>query len=371
MEIDLRSIEYYYLNTSSRPDRRDHIEKMLTTHKLIGHRIEGGPTEDLPGGEMKNPLILGAMGHIKAIEQAICRPGGFKPFVILEDDVSITSEPYTLKVPSITDVVYIGTSAVGVQPHVNVFCFDLKHTRLRAPYNHLFRTYNMLSTHAILFISLRYTMAYMRAMMEACMLNMYIKTSWDTISTRLSPFYYVCALEKPLFYQDESIGGQQNVTKINWTHNGDGSVIDTTQILDYHKFRIFSNTLSIYQNTTTHVVIGVTDNISAFIRSIGPNDRIIFYVSESMYSDVRAMIDTTEMNKIQIFISHSEERNDILKNAVICNPFMSRTFALYNIKDYELCRHLIQTSELVESETLVYGTLQDITRLLVSSEIDK
>jgi len=251
MRLDLRSIPFYYLNTPTRADRAAHMENRL--RGFIHERIAGlAPTS--AGG---SPLVFGAVGHARIVDHAVrCMDGAFEPFVLLEDDVEWFEPPgesMPIEVPDHADAVHIGISDLGCMADKNSNGREVIRWRSQA-HPHLFRVYNMLSAHAVLFLSYRYCVAYSRAMMEACVLSQHVPTVWDTISNRLSASHEVYALARPLLYQLAALGGQEEGTKVAWS--GDVACLDESRRFPgrvYHAVP-FSSALSITMSPTLTVV---------------------------------------------------------------------------------------------------------------------
>src|SRR4051794_14623961 len=153
MRLDLRSVPFYYLNTPAREDRRAHMESRL--RGFIHERIEGLAPSD--GGDSR--LALGAVGHARGVDHAVrCMTGAFEPFVLLEDDIEWVEAPgetMPIDVPDHADAVHVGISDCGCRPDVNSNGPHLIRWRSQV-HPHLFRVYNMLSAHAVLFLSYRY-----------------------------------------------------------------------------------------------------------------------------------------------------------------------------------------------------------------------
>ncbi len=214
MRLDLRSVPFYYRNTPARADRRAHMESRL--RGFIHERIEGVA----PTGAGDSRLALGAVGHARVVDYAVrCMAGAFEPFVLLEDDVEWSEAPteaMPIEVPACADAVHVGISDCGCLPDVNSNGPNLLRWRSEV-HPHVFRVYNMLSAHAVLFLSYRYCVAYSRAMMEACVLTQSVPTVWDTISNRLAASHEVYALARPLLYQLGTLGGQEEATRIDWS----------------------------------------------------------------------------------------------------------------------------------------------------------
>lgn len=217
MKIDLRDVPFYYLNTDARPDRRQHVEQTL--QGFIHERVDGTPSE-LLGERRRHHFAHAPLGHARVIERAVRRMGQvFEPFVLCEDDISWTKPPEersaALFVPDDADAIYLGISACAVRHDVNDYCYDIVRERCKE-YPHLQRIYNMLTAHAVLFLTFRHTLAYAQAMIESCASS----TPCDTISSRLFPHHEVFALGEPWFYQDRRVGGQEEPTRIAWTDAG-------------------------------------------------------------------------------------------------------------------------------------------------------
>lgn len=229
MQIDLRDVPFYYLNVDARTDRRQHIEQQL--RGFIHARVDGTPDPRL--GERKNhPFVLAPLGHAKVIERAVRGMGKtFEPFVLCEDDSAWTNlpsdGPVVVTAPDYADAVYLGISRAACRPDANDYCYDIIRER-SVDFPHLQRIYNMLTAHAVLFLSFRHVLAYAQAMIESCASS----TPCDCISNRLFASHEVFAYGEPLFYQAGAVGGQEWETRIAWTDAG--TVMDRSAARSYH-----------------------------------------------------------------------------------------------------------------------------------------
>lgn len=127
------------------------------------------------------------------------------PILILEDDLGYIGMD-DIEIPDDADALYLGLSKSGGHPTENR---DLG-SSVFSPYSDkLVRVGNMLTTHAILYISPRYK--------EAVINILKSNTSHynDVLISRIQKDYNVYALKKPIFYQAAKFGNVQHVE--NWT----------------------------------------------------------------------------------------------------------------------------------------------------------
>lgn len=213
MKIKIKDIRIYYLTTEKRSDRNEHMQKLLqecpNVKKIIG-----------PQKKYIQKNILGSLGHISVIQNAILE--SWEPFLLLEDDCEFSSSnekndrliDVELDMPDNTDALFVGISKCGSKPNKNEFCFDVLANNTEN--KNIIRIYNMLSTHAILFVSKKYMLSYMQSMMECATIssNTVKDIGWDCILSRLYPYFNIYALRYPLFYQSIKFGGQEEPTRI-------------------------------------------------------------------------------------------------------------------------------------------------------------
>ena len=202
--IDLKNINYYYL-TIGNTQRINNITKQFKGYNLIQVL-----NNDLNGG--KN--VSGAKGFLKVMNTATKK--GFKPFVMLEDDISLTNRiPDNLMIPKNADLIYIGLSNAGLK--------DLEEEEGKEWTDKVFyenidkniiKIYNMLSLHGIIIYSKKGLEAIRRCMKKGIENN----KIWDIYTASIQPYLNVYALKYPIVYQDSKVGGQESQTKINSNH---------------------------------------------------------------------------------------------------------------------------------------------------------
>lgn len=204
--MDLRRVPYYILTCGDK--RRAHIEQVF--NGLPCTIIDGITPGEIIRRYPQNRLLCGALGSAKAMLTAISAQP-FVPFVFCEDDVSFTGENMLIDVPADADGIMLGHSAANL--------------RFEEPYDgeKLLgevvgankRVYNMLSTHAILFLTLPYAVAHYGALVEAAAHCTHgANYGWDTYTARLQLKYKVYTLPAPHLYQDAAFGGQQEQTLV-------------------------------------------------------------------------------------------------------------------------------------------------------------
>jgi hypothetical protein len=216
MHLFLDTIKYYFL-TCNNEIRKQHMLREFKDYDI---------TE-------VNPVILpnknksGTTGFSRILDLATynqIRNQPFQPFVIFEDDVKKYRKfPKTIEIPDDTDILYIGLSVFGMndKTDTHTVCFTNVETN-----NQVIRIYNMLSLHGIIICSTRGLLA-----IQKCMLEGYFKDIiWDIFTAQIQPYYNVYALKKPLVYQDNTIGGQEQPTKIEYPEQCIEKLIDNSWI---------------------------------------------------------------------------------------------------------------------------------------------
>ncbi len=132
------------------------------------------------------------------------------PVIILEDDCSwYETPPETLHIPDDADAVYLGLSSARVHPTYD-WCVPQPTVTAVTGYPHLVRIYDMLSMHAILYISEEFK--------EKCRRELqYFEHNpcygWDIPIARSLRHFNVYAYKKPLLYQDITYGGGEQGTR--------------------------------------------------------------------------------------------------------------------------------------------------------------
>ena len=153
------------------------------------------------------PAVLsnGFNGNTQSTKNAIEESIKYnEPVIIFEDDANIT-EHYNneIDVPDDTDAVWLGTSIYGLVNNWESMSLRdgifLTQPQKTGEYNNLYKVENMLSLHAVVFITTKY---------KQCMFN-YLEylinkqTAPDIITAAMKDFnIYAC--KKPMFFQDDN-----------------------------------------------------------------------------------------------------------------------------------------------------------------------
>ncbi len=150
MRINLRDINIYYINL---PEHKERNESFLLRMSGAGfdsskiQRIEGIRKEGIP----QDSVFVGCFSsQLKALKIASSEQF---PFLILEDDVAINEIPEFLDIPDEADSVYVGISSWGFVPSIDGNLSSLGSLITDRVNSDLVRVFNMLSSHAILYLT--------------------------------------------------------------------------------------------------------------------------------------------------------------------------------------------------------------------------
>lgn len=176
--MKLSEIKTYYINLDEHEERRDSMEKMLS---LIGFsNYERFPGIKAEGGCRKS--------HHKLLSEGL-KP----PFIVLEDDCALKTEVTEMEVPDNIDFIYLGISAFGY------YNGNISTVAYQEVTNEVSRVYNMLSTHAMLYLSEEYVNIVKRV---AYYCSYKTSQAFDKSIAEVAKYSEVYALNDPFFYQD-------------------------------------------------------------------------------------------------------------------------------------------------------------------------
>jgi len=185
MKINLLEIPVFYINMSKDRHKREHIEKQLGALGFKNvTRIDA--IEDKENGRVglsKSQLL--ALSQTEA------------PFIVLEDDADPKHFKPVIEIPDDADAVYLGNSQWGLMQSYTGFY--LKYKKVKG-YKDVYRIYNMLSSHAILYLSQEYISACKRTT-RYCAYE--YPMPMDVPFAMIQRFYNVYTTDKPLFIQKD------------------------------------------------------------------------------------------------------------------------------------------------------------------------
>jgi GR25 family glycosyltransferase involved in LPS biosynthesis len=182
MKINLIDIPIYYINLDSAEERRKSTETLL---KMMGFRnVNRVSAISHPKGR----IVGCARSHYEILKQT--KP----PFIILEDDCALNKEFINeIEIPEDSDSLYLGISHWG--RYLN---HSGPYVHFKEINEHIVRVYNMLATHAIMYLSESYV--------DICKKVSYhygyeVEGHLDIGFAEIHKFYNVYSLDEPLFRQ--------------------------------------------------------------------------------------------------------------------------------------------------------------------------
>lgn len=180
-------------------DKKAHIEQQL---KEVGfkniNRIDA--VEDKVNGRVGL-----SKSQLKALSQVSA------PFIVLEDDADPKFFKSSIEVPDDADAVYLGNSQWGLQSsHAG---FYLKYTKVK-DMPEVLRIYNMLSSHAILYLTNDYVEMCKRTTRYCANTH---PMPMDVPFAMIQRFFNIYTINKPLFVQKDYEGKMSAAPK--YTNN--------------------------------------------------------------------------------------------------------------------------------------------------------
>jgi hypothetical protein len=188
MKINLLEIPVFYINMSKDKHKKKHIEQQLSDLGFKNvNRINA--VED-----KKNGRVGLSKSQLMALSQVSA------PFIVLEDDADPNSFEPVIEVPDDADAVYLGNSQWGLQSsHAG---FYLKYKKVEG-YPKILRIFNMLSSHAILYLNQEYVAVCQRT-------TKYCAETYpmpmDVPFAMIQRFFNVYVINDPMFIQKDYEG---------------------------------------------------------------------------------------------------------------------------------------------------------------------
>ena len=193
MKLDLTEIPAIYLNLQQHVEKNDNMQKILNEcgfKKII--RVEGVSRPD-------NPVAGCSGAHLKGLSEI--KP----PFVLFEDDCQVKNFRSEIEIPSDADAVYLGVSSWGrMNGHSGPY---VQYEKVN---DELYRTYNMLSGHSILYMTEEYVSMCQRVCKHAAYK---IEGYQDIGFAEIQRWFNVYTFDQPFFYQTSGYHGTVNSLK--------------------------------------------------------------------------------------------------------------------------------------------------------------
>lgn len=154
------------------------------------------------------PAVLsnGFNGNTQSTKNAIEESIKYnEPVIIFEDDANIT-EHYNNKidVPDDADAIWLGTSIYGLVNNWESMSLRdgiyLTQPKKTGEYNNFYKVENMLSLHAVVFI----TNKYKQSMLNYLQYLINKQTAPDIITAETMKYFNIYACKKPMFFQDDN-----------------------------------------------------------------------------------------------------------------------------------------------------------------------
>lgn len=211
MRISLAELPIYCLTCEeeNRPpneiSKRNHVESEWNRRGISGEFVR-----PIYGGIPKNKS--GASGFFRMIERGLraqIPSAAFRPFLMLEDDITFTEERLMVDIPDDADILYVGLSNCSMNAYQ--FHYANYYTSMEG-FPAVVRIKHMLASHGILVCSALGASAIQRTMLETYLSD----KPWDIPLAFIQPYYRVYALRRPWVYQDSAYGGDEACTRITF-----------------------------------------------------------------------------------------------------------------------------------------------------------
>ena len=192
MKLKLTDIPVVYINLDEATDKRERIKKNLeelgfkNIIRFSGHKDSNGKRGC-------------AISHVYALEEV--EP----PFLLIEDDCLPKNFLDEIEFPDDADAVYLGISSWGRMNSHSGPCVQYKKVE---GHPHLLKIYNMLSTHAILYLNPDYIDLCRRIAYQSYLIADHLDIGFAEVQR----YYDIYAYDSPVFYQTSSNGTDKPLT---------------------------------------------------------------------------------------------------------------------------------------------------------------
>jgi hypothetical protein len=204
MKLNLKNLDTYYINLDEGEERRQRTESILNKLNFSSvTRVPGIKTDD------------GKVGCARSQHKVLSDTSISTPFLLLEDDILFTgNEDFNIEIPDDADALFL-----GVSQWARYFSFSGPFLHYRKVDDRIVQVYNMLSGHAVIYLSDEYRQVCSR-ISKYCGYQLF--DHMDNGYAEIQKYYNVYSLDLPMFKQNGHNGG---VTSTRITEMG----IDVSQ----------------------------------------------------------------------------------------------------------------------------------------------
>jgi GR25 family glycosyltransferase involved in LPS biosynthesis len=189
--LNIKKIPIYIINLAKHRNKLDKITSDLLKYNFTNINIFPALYDKIPG-------VGCALSHKTLLESNID-----PPYLVLEDDCVICNNLESIEIPDNADALYLGISKWGYHDDTGTIKKS-KHKNYvvceQTEYHNLYRIQNMLSTHAIVYLSKEYIRQTIK------IANFFIKTKdhFDKGIAENMKYHNIFSLNQPMFYQTSS-----------------------------------------------------------------------------------------------------------------------------------------------------------------------
>lgn len=200
MKINILDIPVFYINMKKDVEKNNNMSQML---KDLGFK-------NVTRIEAVEDKTSGRRGLSKSQYMALSKVPA--PFIILEDDCHPKGFSSEIEVPDDADAVYLGNSAWGL---IGSYTGLLLKYKKVADFPGVFRIFNMLSSHAILYLTDEYVSVCKRTT-NYCANVSKEPVPMDVPFAEIQKYFNIYTINRPLFIQKDYDSKMSNAPQ--WTN---------------------------------------------------------------------------------------------------------------------------------------------------------
>lgn len=189
MKLNLRNLDTYYINLDEGEERRQRTESILNKLNFSSvTRVPGIKTDD------------GKVGCARSQHKVLSDMSISTPFLLLEDDILFTgNDDFNIEIPDDADALFL-----GVSQWARYLSFSGPFLHYRKIDDKIVQVYNMLSGHAVIYLSDEYRQVCSR-ISKYC--GYQLLDHMDNGYAEIQKYYNVYSLDFPIFKQNGHNGG--------------------------------------------------------------------------------------------------------------------------------------------------------------------